>query len=553
MDLLTVPAVFDYDLYLNEIKSLFADIETFYYLDTCFLSQMYKLKESIRKDFYKWINSHIKNVRVPYWVYCEYTKRAVNNNGLSEFYPLSDIQSKVNAVASDFQLLKDFADIKTVKSMGYNTLDEFFAHVTDVSKEIEKVANSFRINSDIQEIREEVNGFLSKITLKNEIKITENLINEFEIRRENKIPPGFDETKQKNVIGDFIVWKEILNDIKNNNYTKVIFLTNDMKKDWVYIPQQIIYKGQRIPNQNKKDIDPNLVAKIVDPRLEKEVYDLSNTQSFYIVNFKMFSFLLSDMYPTEYSNFANYVTKNEEETTTVKENDDGLTVVSDSNIEDKVDENILGIKPDGIADGNAKISLFLDYQKIINGFKSYNWYIQSRALFDAKKLDFTKTTSTEQFVLGRNIYQSACGGENDASFMLNNPVSIFSYFTNDIARRNIVMGMLFEVYFDSRGEVRKELKNKFLQKMFQLDSVFSDEFKKVGKYLKLKSNAFIYYPGDGNTQISINIHKSSDADKGNHEIIDSIIVNGYEILSDTYNEKNCVTYFSLTRCYYSFD
>ena len=66
MDLMTVPAEFNYDEYLSELKALFADNEARYYLDTSFLSQMYKLNSSIRKDFYEWGKEKGENIKLPY-------------------------------------------------------------------------------------------------------------------------------------------------------------------------------------------------------------------------------------------------------------------------------------------------------------------------------------------------------------------------------------------------------------------------------------------------------------------------------------------------------
>src|SRR6185312_17292577 len=58
---------------------------------------------------------------------------------------------------------------------------------------------------------------------------------------------------------------------------------------------------------------------------------------------------------------------------------------------------------------DAKVS-----HKIIAGLKTYNWYRQNPALelLDAKSAN--RMAKNSLFVIGRNIYQAACGGANSA-------------------------------------------------------------------------------------------------------------------------------------------
>lgn len=67
------------------------------------------------------------------------------------------------------------------------------------------------------------------------------------VRYEEKRPPGFKDLKDKqgkdyrfndkkyiSMYGDLILWKQILNKVKNDNIKKVIFVTGDVKDDWWY-------------------------------------------------------------------------------------------------------------------------------------------------------------------------------------------------------------------------------------------------------------------------------------------------------------------------------
>lgn len=57
---------------------------------------------------------------------------------------------------------------------------------------------------------------------------------------------------------------------------------------------------------------------------------------------------------------------------------------------------------------------------IIIDLKSSNWYTQNPAINKIFQLDLSALSDDVLFVLGRNIYQTACGGENRANEILDN-------------------------------------------------------------------------------------------------------------------------------------
>ncbi|WP_421806422.1 PIN-like domain-containing protein [Flagellimonas sp.] len=96
----------------------------------------------------------------------------------------------------------------------------------------------------------------------------EKLIEEYQTRIEDEIPPGNkDKSKENNAIGDFVIWKCIL-ELGQKLNKDVIFISNDEKNDWML-------KG------NKKPISPRF--ELVD-----EFYRLTKGRDFAIINFKKF-------------------------------------------------------------------------------------------------------------------------------------------------------------------------------------------------------------------------------------------------------------------------
>ncbi|WGD34129.1 PIN domain-containing protein [Olleya sp. YS] len=61
----------------------------------------------------------------------------------------------------------------------------------------------------------------------------EDLIKEYEERLNNDIPPGNkDKSKENNAIGDFVIWKSIL-ELGEEKKSDIIFISNDEKNDWL--------------------------------------------------------------------------------------------------------------------------------------------------------------------------------------------------------------------------------------------------------------------------------------------------------------------------------
>ncbi len=60
----------------------------------------------------------------------------------------------------------------------------------------------------------------------------EDLIQEFQLRMNDEIPPGNkDKSKSENAIGDFLIWKSML-ELGKNKKKDIIFVSNDEKNDW---------------------------------------------------------------------------------------------------------------------------------------------------------------------------------------------------------------------------------------------------------------------------------------------------------------------------------
>jgi len=136
--------------------------------------------------------------------------------------------------------------------------------------------------------------------------------------------------------------------------------------------------------------------------------------------------------------------------------------------------------------------------EIIRALKSYNWYKQNPAIRKLFEIDFSGSPADAIFVLGRNIYQAACGDSNEAKDFLNNLRSKLAYFPEEISL-HLLAGMLYEIYFDKNGQFRGlRLKADFIEQVFELQAV--EKYTPVFKFMKMElypyKDYLVVIPGD---------------------------------------------------------
>ena len=111
-------------------------------------------------------------------------------------------------------------------------LNSVFKEVKEETKHNENYYCNLIVNDEIyDEISKIFNG-------KTEDEFSEQelikLLEEGKKRFESKIPPGYEDEKDKTgnkIYGDFILWKQIINKAKNSNKS-IILVTDEKKKDW---------------------------------------------------------------------------------------------------------------------------------------------------------------------------------------------------------------------------------------------------------------------------------------------------------------------------------
>lgn len=173
---------------------------------------------------------------------------------------------------------------------------------------------------------------------------------------------------------------------------------------------------------------------------------------------------------------------------------------------------------------------------IVACLKSYSWYTQNPAISRISQVEFSHADKDDLFILGRNIYQAACGDCASAV----NWIEAVSQHLNRIggsASIHVLNGILFEIYFDSHGNLRDIPKWEHYENPVKmcLNPNYQASAHFIQGLLAQYPKSMIYIPGSLNS-VSIDVI-ISESDGEYH--LDSIYVDG---LSCMYNESGTAPY-----------
>lgn len=134
--------------------------------------------------------------------------------------------------------------------------------------------------------------------------------------------------------------------------------------------------------------------------------------------------------------------------------------------------------------------------KLLRALKSYTWGTQNPAVVELMGSDWSTLTPDEAFVLGRNLYQCACGNERRAVSILENLRRELAAQPDDRAL-DLLNGMFYEVYFNSAGEFRgRKLKARCLSGLLALQTVprYAPSIAFIRRALEPYASSLIFLP-----------------------------------------------------------
>ena len=185
----------------------------------------------------------------------------------------------------------------------------------------------------------------------------------------------------------------------------------------------------------------------------------------------------------------------------------------------------------------VKDSLFKggdDFGNLILELRSCNWYRQNPAMEKIRTIPASDLNKNQQFILGRNLYQA-----NGYAWEVK---KFFEDLTNNLSKYNkdgenhVLNGILFEIYFDSKGDFRNELKRHNFDSVFLLrkNPIFAKSFGFIKNVLQPYKERLFYIPNIDDEPIDIDITAEEKNDQTHFEertiqIIHKVNVEGKEI------------------------
>lgn len=180
-----------------------------------------------------------------------------------------------------------------------------------------------------------------------------------------------------------------------------------------------------------------------------------------------------------------------------------------------------------LADGFFVIDETEASHQIIKGLKSHNWHAQNPALALLTAASSAHMSKHSLFVVGRNIYQAACGTAHSACHFIDDFSSLTSSFNRE-ARKAILDGMLFEVFFNAKGELRRKIKSRYFDQLFELqrNPDLKSSFDFISEALVAARGDFYALPGKGH-DLAVTVATRKDKDG---YFVESVYVDGVDVL-----------------------
>jgi len=498
--------------YVTEIGDLASDPRTLIFIDTNVVSYLYKLHEAARREFFAWSDGIAAEGRffVPAWAANEYLSR-VTSNTLASYTPKGKEPTQAKKMLETLhETASLFVDDISLRGIGYpGDRTTFLQEFRQAIEALNKFTSVFSQQFDPGVIHQQVVTHLSPFILNSDLAaLCTRAMQEANGRIEHRLPPGFrDDGKPENRLGDLIIWFELLEKSAEvaGDFPRVLFISRDEKSDWVYAPAQRsrLVGGARKPVPNT---EPQI--KLADPRLVTEFARNTGHGDFTIANLPTLVEGLSRRSSSEFQHLAAAIQITAQETASLTARTDQETTALAPERTNEVHEAPAEAQPveapvvvEEPAEGPAparvepaepnpprlqyRVEALQDSQypadapseinSIIRDLKSHNWYTQNPAVTKVRTIREEPFTPSAWFVLGRNLYQAACGNSQKAMDFMGNLEAQLRQLPEETAK-HLLSGMLYEIYFDGHGEFRESAKFSYADKPLAVvaDEIYAD-------------------------------------------------------------------------------
>lgn len=188
-----------------------------------------------------------------------------------------------------------------------------------------------------------------------------------------------------------------------------------------------------------------------------------------------------------------------------------------------------------LADARYKPHSSDQVRNIIGGLRSHNWPKQNSAISGITTDNLETFNKDDLFVLGRNIYQAACGTATDAMTYLKNLQTRLDA-VGEKSGFHLLNGMLFEIYFDSEGRFRSAAKSDEIDNIFQMEESehYRKSFEFIHQALRPYAKSLFYVPSSAR---GISVDVSCIDFEEDEKAVDGIYFEGDNVLYDEAGEN----------------
>lgn len=461
--------------YEKHLAELLEDPDCLLLFDTNILSQMFSLHQAARKEFAAWIESGKSprnRITLPAWCLHEYTNKVIRNR-LRDYIPVGT--SIANTTAYSSQLLRYLAmstDDRAAKGRNHDDRTAFMhaleqAHTAFIKLLPKPDTDEKTVAAVHQDI---VDMFGDSVAKSDIFSLLRTCQADYEIRFDNHLPPGFlDDHKDKNKLGDYIIWREILEIARTKAFRSFLYVSNDGKMDWVYAPLKVQLPTDEVVDNTVKKTGS--VIRLIDPRLEHELSLAAETDvTILLVTFEQLVRILVRRDELGFKQLAEAV-----QLSKARPPKEAAAVVDDV---PAAAATPLPMPPVPTAQPRPELTsaavtpVFFesrypnwvladaDYQPLdtpvgdlINDLQAYTWDVQNAAVNTLTVPVMNEAAADELFVLGRNLLQAAAGSSFAAlRFITEFPGRLAP--AAPVALLDIFNGLLYEVYFDRNNQFR---------------------------------------------------------------------------------------------------
>ncbi|SUC35263.1 Uncharacterised protein [Providencia rustigianii] len=293
----------------DEIKAIWEDQNTLFIFDTNVLLSLYAFKFESRDDFFKVLSKMESRIWIPFHVCLEFQLNRITviknrrnsfsklKKGIGDLHDVLKLDKRpFTTLQTEFSLQKKYPEVhqnltKLQEDMaaGVKELNEKLKlSIQTLNQDVDKIdTEKLFVNSD-DFIRKEIGKYFNDERVgDNNFKIQDELDdfnNKGTERYENSIPPGYEDAKlkgeeefffdglrYKRKFGDLIIFKQIIEHVKEKKQKNIIFISEDVKEDWRQIED---FDGKKI-----------LGARV---ELKREIYNEAGVKNFLIFNIEDF-------------------------------------------------------------------------------------------------------------------------------------------------------------------------------------------------------------------------------------------------------------------------